>query len=187
MLCLHLLAHFLCHNCLLFWITLFTASFCRWASAMKGLRSSMTCWGMCPKPDSEELPTVPHSGQCPWAQGEHGVLGMDSKQESAQLPACSAGCGLPGMNHSAKIHGANSIFCSVFRLNASHMFLFHLVFLHWLFPSTAVQLGLNLGAADAPRGAGKAAGRNGQSSNSLRWQEAAASCKCAQTSQWQQK
>lgn len=49
----------------------------------------------------------------------------------------------------------------VFWLNASQMLLFHLVFLHWLFPSTALQLGPNL-AADAPSGAGRAGCRNGQ-------------------------
>lgn len=104
-----------------------------------------------------------------------------------QRGAWCAGCWLPGLNPGSRIRAANSVFRSVFWLNASQMFLFHLVFLHWLFPSTAVQLGLNLGAADAPSSAVKAGCRNGQNSNSLRWQKIAASCKCAQTCQWQQK
>lgn len=79
-----------------------------------------------------------------------------------QIGACCAGCCLPELNPWLRIRGANSVFCSVFWLNASQMFLFHLVFLHWLFLSTAVQLGLNLGAADAPSGAGKAGCRSGQ-------------------------
>lgn len=66
------------------------------------------------------------------------------------------------LNPWSKIRGANSVFCSVFWLNASQMLLFRLVFLHWLFPNAAVQLGPSLGAADVPSGAGKAAYGNGQ-------------------------
>lgn len=45
---------------------------------------------------------------------------------------------------------------------------FHLVFLQWLFPSSAVQLGPNSGAADAASGVGKAGCRNGQNQELLR-------------------
>lgn len=51
---------------------------------------------------------------------------------------------------------------SVFWLNASKLFVFHLIFLHWLFPRRAVQLGPNSGAADAASGTGKSGCRNGQ-------------------------
>lgn len=44
---------------------------------------------------------------------------------------------------------------------------FHLVFLQWLFPSSAVQLGPNSGAADAASGVGKAGCRNGQNQQLL--------------------
>lgn len=55
----------------------------------------------------------------------------------------------------------------VFWLNASKMLPFHLVFLHWLFPGSAVQLGLNSGAADAASRAAKAGCRNGQNQQLL--------------------
>lgn len=50
----------------------------------------------------------------------------------------------------------------VFWLNASKMFVFHLIFLHWLFLRHAVHLGPNSGAADTASGAGKSGCRNGQ-------------------------
>lgn len=49
----------------------------------------------------------------------------------------------------------------VFWLNASKMFVFHLIFLHWLFLRHAVHLGPNSGAAETASGAGKSGCRNG--------------------------
>lgn len=80
----------------------------------------------------------------------------------------------------------------VFWLNASKMLPFHLVFLYWLFPSSAVLLGPNSGATDAASSVGKTGCKNGQNKQLLgvakgchsspvqQWQR-------AQTIQWQQK